>query len=75
MVYLELVTFSADTAGQTRLLYQLLHLLQKRRLCNHLTFLICLKGKYRKYTINTFDKLTAVQQKHKHEMKEKKTFI
>lgn len=44
-VYLELVTLSADAAGQARLLDQLLHLLQQRRLCHHLTLLVGLKGK------------------------------
>ena len=44
-VYLELVTLSADAAGQARLLDQLLHLLQQRGLSHHLTLLIGLKGK------------------------------
>lgn len=42
-VYLELVSLSTDTAGQARLLYQLLHLLQQWGLGHHLTLLVSLK--------------------------------
>jgi len=45
-VYLKLVTFPTDAAGQARLLDQLLHLLQQRGLGHHLTLLIGLKGQH-----------------------------
>lgn len=49
--HLELVTLPTDTAGQAGLLYQLLHLLQQRGLCHHLTLLIRLKGKHIERTL------------------------
>lgn len=62
-VYLELVTLPTDTAGQARLLDQLLHLLQQWGLCHHLTLLISLKSKHIEPTLNRMT--TRREQAHK----------
>lgn len=49
LLYLELVTFSTDTAGQAWFLYQLFHLLQEWSLCHHLPLFIGLKDKHKAY--------------------------